>query len=567
MRNRHTLCAAVLLGASFARHAVAQCTVAQFPTSARRVVIYRFAPRTLADTALLGVTVEFKGNRGGADTVEIPEHWAGERIHALSNLRALDGGVEIEEAHGGTDTRIVRHPPNAPVRLAYDLKSEWTGNFDHPYEFHPVIFGDYVEITGDNSLVRPKIDGYAPVTVHFDWWGIPESWVLATSFGTAERALDEARDPRRKNRCQTFTGPWRDVVDAVYAAGIFRVQRFAIGRRPVVLAIRGTWPYTDSAVVKAVQATLGANREFWHDDNFPYFLVTWAPFDRDHGSADGTAFTNALWMFTSRLDSLSTWLGTLTHEGFHAWNPRRMGREPDAEERRIGWFHEGFTAYYQDVIAYRAGLIPLSEVVANTNRDLRNVTGSTSPYARGSVIALWLDGEIRAQSKGKRSLDEVMYAMVRGADRPLTLETILETANRYLSPNDQSVLRRAAGGDVDVNALLPKAGQLAPCVSVALDSVWAFDAGFDVKGSIDARRVTGVRPDGAAYAAGLRDGQQLVGWSIDNGHSEILARFTVQPDTVRQRISYYPRGAGGLVPQLHLADGYSPRAGVCGLRR
>lgn len=35
------------------------------------------------------------------------------------------------------------------------------------------------------------------------------------------------------------------------------------------------------------------DREFWHDDNFPYFLVTLKPFDNDSGQGDGSAFTNA----------------------------------------------------------------------------------------------------------------------------------------------------------------------------------------------------------------------------------------------------------------------------------
>jgi predicted metalloprotease with PDZ domain len=334
----------------------------------------------------------------------------------------------------------------------------------------------------------------------------------------------------------------------------------------MILAIRASWPFSDSAAIEAIQATVGAVRDFWHDDNFPYFLVTWSQFDRDRGDGDGTAFTNALWMFTSRLDSLPAWqISTLTHEAFHAWDPRRVGREPNDEERRIGWFHEGFTAYYGDLIAYRNGLIPLSEVVDDANHDLSSVAHSRSSYTRGLVIALWLDGQIRARSEGRRSLDDVMYDMVRGADKPLTLDRILETANRYVSSDDQALLRRAATGDIDPRAMLPKAGQLAPCVRVTLDSAWAFDAGFDVKVSTDAKRVTGVEASGPAYAAGLRDGQPLLDWSIYNGQSEKPARFTIQADTGRQRIVYYPRGPGAVVPQLHIVDGYTPRLGACGL--
>jgi predicted metalloprotease with PDZ domain len=313
-----------------------------------------------------------------------------------------------------------------------------------------------------------------------------------------------------------------------------------------------------------IQRDVGLVRAFWHDDNFPYFLITWAPFDRDHGSGDGTAFTNAIWIFMSRLDSLSTQITQLTHESFHAWNPRRMGREPTGEEARIGWFHEGFTTYYADMIAYRAGLLPLDAVVRRANRDLSNFAGSRDAYTRGEVIALWLDGLIRDYSQGKRSLDTLMRDMVRNSKEPLTLERILSTANRYLPPSDQATLRELATGMGAPPATI-SAGALAPCVHVTLDSAYAFDAGFDVAASIRAHRVTDVRPGSAAYTAGLRDGQPLLGWSIYNGQAERQATFTIQADSARRRISYYPRGAGGLVPQLHIAADYAPRAGACGL--
>jgi hypothetical protein len=90
------------------------------------------------------------------------------------------------------------------------------------------------------------------------------------------------------------------------------------------------------------------------------------------------------------------------------------------------------------------------------------------------------------------------------------------------------------------------------------------DPGFDVRASVNARRVTGVRT-GSAAAAGLRDGQPLLGWSIYNGDSDRPATFTIQGDSARQRISYYPRGTGALAPQLHIVDGYAPKPATCGL--
>lgn len=560
MTLRTVVGTATFLSLALTGAARSQCMFTQSSMPARPVIAYRFAVRGAGDSTVLGVALEFRGSTGGIDTLAIPVQWADQRLHAMRNLRALDRGVEIDSLPG-EDLRFVRHAPGAEVRLSYDLIKDWTGALDHPYEFHAVIFPDYVEVTGANALVYPLVGSYTPVIVHFDWSAVPVSWALATSFGTAEGGAGS-----RGERCQTFIGTWSDVAESLYTAGEFRVLHFTISDKPAVLAIRGTWPYTDSAVVAEIQRDIGAVRDFWHDDNFPYFLVTWAPFDRDHGSSDGTAFANALWMFVSRLDAVASHIPTITHEGFHAWDPRRMGRVPDGEARKLVWFREGFTAFYADWIAYRAGFIPLADVVKRANRNLRAFAGSTDPYTRGDVIAWWLDGAIRDNSKNTHSLDEVMRAMVREANQPFTLERVLATADRYLTATDQATLRALVTG----NGALPSpfsAGALAPCVRATLDSVYGFDAGFDVQASIGAHRVIGVREGSAAYAAGLRDGQRLAGPSIYFGDADKPAAFTILNDSTKTRISYLPRGAGSVAPQLHvISDSGVMQAGACGRR-
>jgi hypothetical protein len=98
---------------------------------------------------------------------------------------------------------------------------------------------------------------------------------------------------RLATRCQSYSGPWSGVRQALFAAGEFRIHRFQVGARPAVLAIRGEWTFSDDEAITDIQKAVGIVREFWHDDNFPYFLVTLKPFDNDSGQGDGSAFTNA----------------------------------------------------------------------------------------------------------------------------------------------------------------------------------------------------------------------------------------------------------------------------------
>ncbi len=65
------------------------------------------------------------------------------------------------------------------VALTYDLVEDWTSPFRHPAQFHRTLMPEYLEFTGDNSLIHPKLPLNANVTVHFDWSGLPSTWVLA----------------------------------------------------------------------------------------------------------------------------------------------------------------------------------------------------------------------------------------------------------------------------------------------------------------------------------------------------------------------------------------------------
>lgn len=528
---------------------VGQCPVDS--TVQGRHLMYAFDPTVTDTTTVLHVTVSFLGNSTGTDELEVPSHWAGQTMAAMTNLRPISRDAAISEGPTA-DTRRLRYPPNQPVVIAYDLRKDWAGPLVAPMQFHPVIMPTYLEINGDNGLVFPKLDDDASVvTVDFDWQRLPPSWALATSFGTGAGAA---------GRCQSYSGVWRGVHDALFAAGDFRIHQFLIGRRSAVLAVRGQWTFTDEDAITDIQRVVGIVRDFWHDDAFPYFLVTLKPYDRD-GTSDGSAFTNAFWLYMPPTAAFTTQLTQLSHEAFHAWDPRKMGTLTEAADSLIGWFHEGCTQYYAYLLVYRAHLMSLATYVDDVNRDLRDFPSSSSPYVRGRVIALWLDGQIREESHGSRSLDDVMFDMVRGADAPLTQARILETAGRYLSAASRAELARM----VQPASREPTsfANALVPCVRVTIDSLPTFDIGFDVATSRAAKLVSGVVRSGAAYQAGLRDGQTITGISVYNGQPDKLAKITVLADTGRITVSYYPLGKAIRVPQLHVdetAYGSNPEA-------
>jgi predicted metalloprotease with PDZ domain len=143
-----------------------------------------------------------------------------------------------------------------------------------------------------------------------------------------------------------------------------------------------------------------------------------------------------------------TYLGLCSHEYFHTWNVKRIKPAVfapyDFQEENytsLLWLFEGFTSYYDDLMLVRSGLVDegaylgmlaksINGVLRGSGRTKQSVAESSfdawvkyyrqdenapnaivSYYAKGSLIGLALDLTIRAETNGRRSLDDVMRAL------------------------------------------------------------------------------------------------------------------------------------------------------------
>jgi len=527
-----TVCAA-----AFAQCLHSQCRFTSGSTDKHKPLTYAFEPLVLDGKLVLRVTLEFVGGGDGTVEVELPSDWAGQthleeqvaNIHAISNdARVLD---TIRP-----NVKTVRSPANRLVKISYDLSKDWEGVFEYPKQFRAVLEPTFFELTTQNALVHPKLSPAEVVSAHFDWQKLPAEWTLETSFGTDDR-------------CQSFTGPWIQVENALFTGGDFWVHHVEIER------------------------VLVAEREFWGDYDFPYYLVTLEPFEVRGGSSDGSAFTNAFWLYLLRGQTFSYGAQyLLAHESFHAWNPHKMGvlREPEASEK---WFSEGFTVYYSDVLLMRSGLLPLSEYIERMNRRIRDYESSSVknlsnrevvtrhreetvnqlPYVRGPILALWLDGQIRGQSKNKSSLDAVMLTLVRqSSERPameLSSRRVMQVAGEHLSRKSRKMMHRLVEEGVSIP--IPDFVRN-PCVHLTADHVSLFDLGFDSDVLRSKNLISGVREDSEAFKAGVRDGQEVLGMSIYWGDVSKPVKLTVRSAAGQQTIEYVPKGNIVSIPQYHL---------------
>jgi predicted metalloprotease with PDZ domain len=145
-------------------------------------------------------------------------------------------------------------------------------------------------------------------------------------------------------------------------------------------------------------------------------------------------------------------LGLASHEYFHSWNVKRI--KPAAfvpydltqeNYTRLLWAFEGFTSYYDDLMLLRCGLFTdkqyldtlaktFTTVLQRTGRLKQSVAESSfdawikyyrqdenapnsvvSYYQKGSLVGLALDLTLRAETKGRVSLDDVMRTLWKRA--------------------------------------------------------------------------------------------------------------------------------------------------------
>ena len=115
---------------------IAQC---RFPAEGTgQILTYAFDPTVTTADTVLHVTLRFHGSPDAQEEIEIPSQWAGETLRGVINIRALSVETVIADAasHG---SKVIHHPPDQDVVLAYDVVKDWTGRFSHPAEFHGAL--------------------------------------------------------------------------------------------------------------------------------------------------------------------------------------------------------------------------------------------------------------------------------------------------------------------------------------------------------------------------------------------------------------------------------------------
>ena len=193
-------------------------------------------------------------------------------------------------------------------------------------------------------------------------------------------------------------------------------------------------------------------------------------------------------------------MALVAHEYFHLWNVKRI--RPDAlgpfdyeneNYTKLLWVAEGATAYYEGILLQRAGIITAKEFLDGRaaqvqalqdrrgrfetsleeasfdawikyyRQDENAINNQISYYDKGELVSFLLDVEIRAGSKGTKSLDDVFRYLneeFAKKNRNFTPEDYQKTAELMAGKSLDDFFAKYVRGraEIDYNQILSGVG-------------------------------------------------------------------------------------------------------------
>ncbi|MCP3734260.1 peptidase M61 [Sphingomonas sp. RP10(2022)] len=458
--------------------------------------------------------------------------------------RAVDGGVTVRY-------RVPIDAAAPPLALPqYEMRTE----------------GGTFSAAGNAFLLLPTDTVPRRVEVRWDFAAYGKAGAGVSSFGIGDVTTPAAL-PAQKLASAYYMGG-RPGTAGPEADGFFAAWQ---GQPPFAMAPLMTWA--------------GALHRFY-GGFFGYTPPRFGVFGRTNarnpgsgiGLTDSFAYT---FNQTSKPDDLRS---LLAHEMLHSWVNSLDGSMDSAGGLDRSWFGEGLAVHYQRTLPYRAGMISAEDFLKDLNetagRYYTNIKIATPnaaipdgfwrdtrvrvlPYDRGSLYFETVDAQIRAESGGRRSLDDIVRTMLKtrrdgGAMNEALYRSLLKA-------------ELGDGGLTDLDAMLAGATVLPPSDAYGprfrrvSRPLRRYDLGFDMA-SLQARPkiVRGLIAGSNAAVAGLRDGDEILnGFPQDALQGDQLAYVTldVKRDGRVLQLRYRPRG--------EIVDAYQwvPVDGASGKRR
>jgi len=392
---------------------------------------------------------------------------------------------------------------------------------------------NYFYFVAEDGWPVPEGPDTNRVRCEIRWRGFSADWRLVNSFG-----ID-----RRTQEFETTLGELRK---AVFAGGDFRTTR---SKKGLLLATRDSWKFPEVEVADLLDRIAEAQTAIWQDRGLSGHLVYLLATTKSaaHWQGEGRSRSTVLQVSRDTERPTDVALG-LAHEMFHEWNGRRLNR-PDDDG--LYWFTEGVTDYYATMTLWRLGIWNLEQVLNMFNTTarqyfaspVRNYTAARMAEFRRSDSNVerlpYLQGYLLAShwNTDGRILDRALRNLLKTNREPLS--------NKRIADALRSTGLTNAGGEIERFVLRGETIELRPriwgdCATESALEVRQFDMGFDLDESRKTGAIHGVRENGSAWHAGVRNGQRWAPMDVVWGDPGYLVELEIRDGQRVFRVKYHP---------------------------
>lgn len=371
----------------------------------------------------------------------------------------------------------------------------------------------------------------------------PPSWKVATAI------------PSVPGEANTFRAENFDVLyDSPVEVSNFVTVPFEVKGVAHRIVIDGAGNYDPERIRRDVQKIVATEIELmggevpYHDYTFILHLRSNASGGLEHRNSCALGFPR--FNFQSE-GGYRSFLSLVAHEFFHLWNVKRI--RPDVlgpfdysheNYTKLLWVVEGITEYYARISLLKAALISPKDFLTDTAKafqslqntpgrlamsleegsfdawiklyrpDENSVNSQVSYYDKGLIVGLLLDLEIRKNSHGAKSLDDVMrylYAEFYKKDRNYGPEDFQRASELMAGSSLQPFFAKYVHGrdELDYNTSLAAAGLRLDVAGTTQSSERAY-LGADLVQNADRLIVGRIYAGTPAYEQGLSFGDQIV---------------------------------------------------------
>jgi predicted metalloprotease with PDZ domain len=293
---------------------------------------------------------------------------------------------------------------------------------------------DLAVLNGAPTFLTLAEKGPRPHDITFE---LPAGWKQSMT------SLGAAPDGKANHYC---AADFDAVVDSPIVAGNLDVREFEVDGSKHVLVSAGDFAGWDAKRAAAdIEKIVRENRRLWGFLPFKryVFLFVFRPGGGGLEHLNSSLLTSTAAAMRTPASYLS-WLNFVSHEYFHAFNVKRLRPvelgpfDYEKQPRTTGlWVAEGFTCYYEGLITTRARLGSARDFLSRLSGQIERLqmtpgrleqtleqasldvwTSSfsgigggrktVSYYVKGPVVAFLLDARVRRETRGAKSLDDVM---------------------------------------------------------------------------------------------------------------------------------------------------------------